>query len=114
MSATLTGVMQGDAKFLSGTLLLQGRSTFTDCSENGWVTNSNPSISMNGTIFLTTLHTRVNLAMSGGFVMTNAPGTPNGRAACGFNGVLLQWDDITGNWANSGTVDCTPGGSFKL
>jgi len=78
------------------------------------VTNSNPSISTNGQFFITSQHTRINLTMSGGFVITNAPGTPAGRASCVANGVLLQWDDITGNWANSGSIDCTPGGSFRF
>lgn len=52
--------------------------------------------------------------MSGGFRLTNAPGTPAGQATCAFNGMILQWDDITGNWANSGSVDCLPGGSFRF
>jgi len=111
-TATLTGVISGNANSVSGTLLMQGRTTFNECSENGWVTNGGPS--MNGTIFMSTLHTRINLAMSGGFLITNAPGTPNGRSSCVFNSAILQWDDITGNWANSGSVDCTPGGSFRF
>jgi hypothetical protein len=114
VSATLTGVLQGDASSVAGTLNMSTRTTFSDCSENGWLTNSNPSIAANGTLFLTTQHTRLNLTVSGGFVITNAPGTPAGRASCGFNGVLLQWDDITGNWANSGSVDCADGRSFRF
>jgi hypothetical protein len=114
VSSTLTGVIQASGTTVSGTLNMAGRSTFAACSENGWVTNSNPSIGTNGSIFITGQRTRINLTMSGGFVMTNAPGTPNGRATCVFNSVILQWDDITGNWANSGSVDCTPGGSFRF
>lgn len=113
-SATLTGVIQGSATSLSGTLNLAVRSTFANCSENGWVTNSNPSMSTNGQMFITSQHTRINLTMSGGLVITNAPGTPAAHSSCVTNGVLLQWDDITGNWANSGSIDCNPGGSFKF
>ena len=113
-SATLTGVIQGGATSLSGTLNLSVRSTFTDCSEGGWVTNSNPSLSTNGQMFITSQHTRINLTMSGGMVISNAPGAPAGRSSCVTNGVLLQWDDITGNWADSGSIDCTPGGSFRF
>jgi hypothetical protein len=114
VSSTLTGVIQGSPSTLSGTLNMSARSTFADCTENGWVTNSNPSIGISGTVFLSGQHMRINLTVSGGFLITNAPGTPNGRSSCFFNGVLLQWDDITGNWANSGSVDCTPGGSFRF
>lgn len=114
VSATLTGVMQGSASSVSGTLNLSTRSAFSDCTDNGWVTNSNPSISTSGTMFMTTQHMRLNLTVSGGFVVTNAPGTPNGRDSCVFNGVLLQWDDITGNWANSGSIDCLNGRSFRF
>jgi hypothetical protein len=114
VSATLTGVIQGSATSLAGTLNLNARSTFADCSENGWVMNSNPSFLTNGQIFITNQHSRINLTMSGALVVTNAPGTPNGRTSCVTNGVLLQWDDITGNWANSGSIDCTPGGSFRF
>lgn len=113
-SATLTGVIQGSANHLSGTLNLSERGTFSDCSEGGWVTNSNPSLATSGTLFITDQHLRINLTMSGGFVVTNAPGTPAGRSSCVTNGVLLQWDDITGNWADSGSIDCSPGGSFRF
>jgi hypothetical protein len=112
-SSTLTGVIQGGPSTQSGTLNMSMRSTFADCSDNGWVTNSNPSIGVSGTVFISGQHMRINLTASGGFLITNAPGTPNGRSSCFFNGVLLQWDDITGTWANSGSVDCTPGGSFR-
>jgi hypothetical protein len=113
-SATLTGVIQGSATSLAGTLNLSVRSTFADCSEGGWVTNSNPSLSTNGQMFITSQHMRLNLTMSGGMVITNAPNTPQARSSCVTNGVLLQWDDITGNWADSGSIDCTPGGSFRF
>lgn len=111
---TLTGVIQGSTTSLSGTLNMSVRSTIAACSENGWVTSSNPSFATNGQLFITNQHTRINLTMSGGLLITNAPGTPAGRTSCVTNGVLLQWDDITGNWANSGSIDCTPGGSFKF
>jgi len=114
VSATLTGSMYGNANFVGGTLNMSVRSTLSQCSEDGWVTNSNPSILTNGTIYLSTLHERINVTLSGGFLVTNAPGTPTGRSSCVFNAVLFQWDDITGNWANSGSVDCTPGGSFRF
>lgn len=114
VSSTLTGVIQGSATALAGTLNLSVRSTFAGCSENGWVTTSNPAFLTNGQLFITSQHTRLNLTLSGGMVVTNAPGTPAGRASCVTNGVLLQWDDITGNWANSGSIDCTPGGSFRF
>ena len=113
-TATLTGVISGDATFVSGTLNLSQRSTFSDCSEGGYLTNSNPSLATNGQMFLTSQHMRLNLTMSGGFVITNAPGTAAARSSCVTNGILLQWDDITGNWANSGTIDCSPGGSFHF
>jgi len=114
VSATLTGVVQSGATFTGGTLNLATRSTFANCSDSGWVTNTTSSIGTNGSIYLTNNHTRINMTMSGGFRMTNAPGTPAGQATCAFNGVILQWDDITGNWANSGSVDCLPGGSFRF
>jgi hypothetical protein len=114
VSGTLTGVLQGSATSTSGTLNIATRSTFSDCTEGGWVTNTTSSIGTNGSIFVTTNHTRINVTMSGGFTVTNAPGTPAGQAVCGFNGVILQWDDITGNWASSGSVDCLPGGSYRF
>ena len=114
VSGALTGVIQGSATSLSGTLNFSARSVFAGCSDNGWVMNSNPSFLTNGQFFITSQHTRINLTMSGGLVVTNAPGTPNGGSSCVTNGVLLQWDDVTGNWANSGSIDCTPGGSFRF
>ncbi len=114
VSATLTGVLQGSATSTSGTLNLATRSTFSNCNENGWVTHTASSIATNGSIFVTTNRTRINVTMSGGFTLTNAPGAPAGQSVCAFNGVILQWDDITGNWANSGSVDCLPGGSFRF
>jgi len=114
VSGTLTGVLQGSATSISGTLNMGVRSMFTDCSENGWVINTNPSFLTNGQLFVTTQHLRLNLTMSGGMIFTNAPGTPNGRTSCVTNGVILQWDDITGNWANSGSIDCSPGGAFRF
>jgi hypothetical protein len=114
VSSTLTGVIQASGSTASGTLNVATRMTFGGCSENGWVTSTSSSIATNGSVFITGQRTRINLTMSGGFGLTNAPGTPNGGSNCVFNGVLLQWDDITGNWANSGSVDCNPGGSFKF
>jgi len=114
VSSTLTGVIQASGSTASGTLNIATRQTFSACSENGWVTNTNSSIATNGSIFITGERTRINLTMSGSFGMANAPGTPNGSTSCVFNGVLLQWDDITGNWANSGSIDCNPGGSFRF
>ena len=113
-SGTLTGVIQGSPNSISGTLNYAERAVFNDCSENGWVSNTTPSFATNGQVFITSQHVRLNLTMSGAFVVTNAPGTPNGRASCVTNGVILQWDDITGNWANSGSIDCTPGGAFRF
>gem|GEM_PF-5888996 len=113
-SGTLTGVLQGNATSVSGTLNMSSRFSLADCSQGGAVVNSNSSIGTSGTVFITGQHTRLNLTMSGGFVATNPPGTPAFRVSCVFNGALLQWDDITGNWANSGSVDCNNGVSFKL
>ena len=114
VSGTLIGAIQGSSTSIAGTLNMSVRSTIANCSEDGWVTSTNPSFLTSGTVFITNQHTRLNLTMSGGMVITNAPGTPNGSASCVTNGVLLQWDDITGNWANSGSIDCTPGGSFRF
>jgi hypothetical protein len=114
VAQTLTGVIQSSANSTSGTLNLATRQTFSSCAEGNWVTNTASSIGTNGSIFVTTNHTRINVTMSGGFTVSNAPGTPAGQAVCAFNGVILQWDDITGNWANSGSVDCLPGGSFRF
>jgi hypothetical protein len=114
VSGTLIGVIQGSATSLAGNLNMSVRSTIAGCSENGWVTNSNPSFLTNGQLFISSQHTRINLTMSGGLLVTNAPGTPNGGSSCVTNGVILQWDDVTGNWANSGSIDCTPGGSFRF
>ena len=114
VSSTLTGVIQGSVNSQSGTLNMATRSTFANCSANGWVTNSNPSFATNGQMFFTNQHMRLNLTMSGSMVITNAPGTPNGGTTCTTNGVLLQWDDITGNWANSGSIDCTGGVSIRF
>jgi hypothetical protein len=113
-TGTLTGVIQSSTNSTSGTLNLATRQTFSSCNENNWVTNTSSSIGTNLQLFLTTNHTRMNVTISGGFTVSNAPGTPQGQAVCAFNGVLLQWDDITGNWANSGSVDCLPGGSFRF
>jgi hypothetical protein len=113
-SATLTGVVQGSATTQSGTLNMSVRSAFVECTANGWVTNTSPSIGTSGTLFITGQNTRINLTMSGGFEVTNAPGVPNGHASCVFNGALLQWDNITGTWANSGSLDCGPAGVFRF
>lgn len=115
VSSTLTGVIQStDDNPLSGTLNTRTRFTFGGCSENGWVMSTSSSILINGSVYITGKRTRINLTFSGGFLFTNAPGTPAGSSTCVFNGVLLQWDDITGNWAKSGSMDCNPGGSFKI
>lgn len=114
MSSTMTGVIQGSATSMSGSLNLSIRETRADCGLPGAVINSNPSTLTSGTVYITSQHTRLNLMMSGTFVATNPPGTPSFRVSCTYNAVLLQWDDITGNWANSGSVDCNNGVSFKL
>lgn len=113
-SATLVGRISGSSSSLSGTLNLNVQSVFAGCSAAGWITNTNPPFTTRGDMTFFANHTRLNLVMSGGMVLTNAPGFPNGRAACVTNSAILQWDDITGNWANSGSIDCTPGGSFKF
>lgn len=114
LTSTLTGVVQSGPTFSGGTLNLAVRTTFTNCSEDGWVINATPSIATNASIYLTNNHTRLNVTMSGEYRITNAPGAPAGGATCALNAVMMQWDDITGTWANSGSVDCVPGGSIRF
>ena len=118
MSATLSGTISTSANgsSSSGNFRWDGFQTYSDCTENGWVTNSNPYMSTGGTIRTTTSgnssRMTMTLTMGGGFVMSNAPGRPTGRIACANSGVILQWDELTG-WSNSGSLSCDNGLSFR-
>jgi hypothetical protein len=111
ITSQLDGVLNA-GNVVSGTLNWTSYSSFVDCSEGGWVTNSDPYLTGGGTIRINDTRMTMNITMGGGLVMTNAPGTPRGRSDCHFSGVLFQWDTLTG-WSNSGSVVCQPGGTFK-
>jgi hypothetical protein len=112
--ASLTSSLTGSINANGGNLNWSSHTSLVDCSSNGWVTNSSPYLSAGGTIGVFANHTTLNLTLGGGFLVTNAPGTPNGKSECHFSGVLLQWDSTSGTWSNSGSVICTPGGTFKF
>jgi hypothetical protein len=116
ISATLSGTISVSTNSSSGNFRWDGFQTYSDCTENGWVTNSNPYMNSGGTIRTTTSgnssRTTMTLTLGGGFVMSNSPGRPNGRIACANSGVILQWDELTG-WSNSGSLSCDNGLSFK-
>ena len=111
---SVTSQLTGSINANGGNLNWSSHTSLVDCSSGGWVTNTNPYLSAGGTLGLFANRTTLNLTLSGGFVVTNAPGTPNGRSDCNFSGVLLQWDSTSGTWSNSGSVICTPGGTFKF
>jgi hypothetical protein len=111
---SVTSSLTGQINSNGGTLNWSSHTSLIDCSSNGWVTNSSPYLSAGGTIGVFANRTTVNLTLGGGFIVTNAPGTANGRSECHFSGVLLQWDSTSGTWSNSGSVICTPGGTFKF
>ena len=116
ISATLSGTITSNTNSSSGSLRWDGYQSFSDCTEGGWVTNSNPYMSTGGSIRISTTgnssRTTMTLTMGGGFVMTNAPGRAAGRLVCANSGVILQWDELTG-WSNSGSLSCDNGLSFK-
>jgi hypothetical protein len=112
--SSVTSLMTGSVNANGGTLNWTSYSSLVDCSSGGWVTNSSPYLSGGGTIGLFGQRTTVNITLGGGFVTTNAPGTPNGRSECHLSGVLLQYDSTSGSWSNSGSAICTPGGTFKF
>ena len=112
--SSVTSQLTGSINANGGTLNWSSHTSLVDCSSGGWVTNSTPYLSAGGTLGLFAQRTTVNLTLGGGFLVTNAPGTPNGRSECQFSGVLLQWDSTSGSWSNSGSVICTPGGTFKF
>lgn len=112
--SSLTSSLTGSINANGGNLNWSSHTSLVDCSSGGWVTNSSPYLSANGTIGVFANRTTLNLTMGGGFLVTNAPGTPNGGSECHFSGVLLQWDSTSGTWSNSGSVICTPGGTFKF
>ena len=107
--SSVTSQLTGSMNANGGTLNWSSHTSLVDCSSGGWVTNSTPYLSAGGTLGLFAQRTTVNLTLGGGFVVTNAPGTPNGRSECNFSGVLLQWDSTSGSWSNSGSLICTPG-----
>jgi len=111
---SVTSQLTGSINANGGNLNWSSHTSLIDCSANGWVTNTSPYLSAGGTLGVFANRTTVNLTLGGGFVVTNAPGTPNGRSECNFSGVLLQWDSLSGTWSNSGSVICTPGGTFKF
>jgi hypothetical protein len=111
---SLTSQLTGSINANGGNLNWSSHTSLIDCSSNGWVTNSSPYLSAGGTIGLFAQRTTINLTLGGGLVVTNAPGTPNGRSECYFSGVLLQWDSTSGSWSNSGSLICTPGVTIKF
>lgn len=110
----ITSRLTGSINANGGTLNWTSNSSYVDCSSGGWVTNSSPYFSGGGTVGIFAQRITVNLTLGGGFVVTNAPGTPNGRSECHLSGVLLQYDSTSGSWSNSGSAICTPGGEFKF
>jgi hypothetical protein len=102
--------MTGSINQNGGNLDFRTYYTFLDCSSGGWVTNSSPYLTGGGTVRVFGGHISMNVTLGGGFIMTSAPGMPAGREECHFSGVLLQWSSVTGNWANSGSLYCTPSG----
>ncbi len=110
----VTSQLTGQINANGGTLNWSGHTSLVDCSSGGWVTNSSPYLSSGGTIGVFASRTTVNLTLGGGLVVTNEPGTPNGRSECHFSGVLLQWDSTSGSWSNSGSLICTPGVTIKF
>lgn len=116
MSLTMSGTVTASTTSAQAAFRWDSFQTMVDCSRDGWVTNSNPYLSAGGTIRTTTTssssRTVITLTLGGGFVMTNAPGTPAGRLVCANSGVILQWDDLTG-WSNSGTLTCDNGLTLK-
>jgi hypothetical protein len=88
--SSVTAQLTGSINANGGTLNWTSYSSFVDCSSAGWVTNSDPYLSGGGTIGIFGQRMTINLTMGGGFVTTNAPGTPNGRSERHFSGVLLQ------------------------
>lgn len=113
-SLSILAQLTGSINSNGGNLSWRSYSTFANCSANGWVTNSNPYLTGGGTIGIFGSRMTLNLTLGGGFNITNAPGTPAGRSDCNFSGVLLQWDSLSQRWSNSGSVICTPGGTFRF
>jgi hypothetical protein len=110
----VTSLMTGSINANGGTLNWTSYSSYVDCSSGGWVTNSSPYLSAGGTVGIFSQRVTINLTLGGGFVVTSAPGTRNGRSECHLSGVLLQYDSTSGTWSNSGSAICTPGGEFKF
>jgi hypothetical protein len=110
----ITSLMTGSINANGGTLKWTSNSSYVDCSSGGWVTNSSPYLSGGGTVGIFAQRLTINLTLGGGFIVTNAPGTPNGRSECHLSGVLLQYDSTSGSWSNSGSAICTPGGEFRF
>lgn len=106
--------LTGTTNQSGGTLNFRQYFSFNNCSSGGWVTNSSPYLTGGGTVRVFGGHQALNVTMGGGFIITSAPGMPIGRSECHFSGVILQWSSLTGNWANSGALVCTPGGEFRF
>ena len=115
-SGTMSGVITATTTSASGALNWTSYQTYSICSQDGWLTNSDPYFGIGGSIKVSTFgnatRQTMSFTMSGGFVLTNAPGTPNGRVSCYNSGVIMRWDDLTG-WSNSGSLSCSNGVTFK-
>jgi hypothetical protein len=84
---SVTSSLTGSINANGGNLNWSSHTSLVDCSSNGWVTNSSPYLSAGGTIGVFANRTTLNLTLGGGFLVTNAPGTPNGRSECHISGV---------------------------
>jgi hypothetical protein len=103
-SSTMSGVLSNTTG--NGTLSWVGYQSFINCDMGGgWVMRSNPYESTSGTVNI--FGGRLSLTVKfggGGDVYLN-----DRRAGSYYwNGVLLQWDSLTG-WSNSGQFCTTPG-----
>ena len=94
-----------------GTISLQQTDSIVDWTCAGdWTVNGDPYISDTGTITFTGNHSSFSFHQGGGWV---AAATAGGRASC-QESVSVSWDSTTNAGTLSGSVTCSPGGTFNV
>lgn len=113
---SVSGLMSGSVSSGSlgafGTINLQQTDSIVDWTcDGGWTVNGDPYISDTGTMTMTGNHYSFSFHEGGGWV---ASATTNGsRVSCQEN-VTVSWDNTALGGHFSGTVTCSPGGSFSV
>lgn len=106
---TISGAVTANNLGVFGTIGLQQTDSIVDwtCTGN-WTVNGDPYISDAGTITFTGTHSSFSFRQGGGWMATNGAA----RTSCQEN-TSVQWDSSTGGIV-SGTVACSPGGTFNV